>query len=208
MSVECRLVRTEEEAQKVFRLRYEIYVARMNRIQPYADHLNKVVIESLDDNAQLIAAFRDSEVVGTVRLNCLIDGNLGYYEDLYRLDELEAVRKSAKIVTKLIARSGTGSRIGAQLVEAAYRQGLAEGVTVTRIDCNEHMLPYFKRLGMKDIGPICHPDYGNVFLMQMDCFDLPHLEKVRSPFATILRDYNHNSNAWLRPTEAHQHVSL
>ena len=70
MTVTIRRVVTPDELDEVYRFRYAVYVEEMSRVESYACHNSKRLMDSLDHpEACVFAAWSDGKIVGTVRVN-------------------------------------------------------------------------------------------------------------------------------------------
>lgn len=87
----------------------------------------------------------------------------------------------------MVAPHHRDSLLGVQLCGTAFGIGVAKGVSCALMDCNEHLLPFFARLGWKVEGAFEHPEYGWVFTHSLDLVDTPRLRRLRSPFVRQLR---------------------
>lgn len=184
-----RQVSDPTELERVYRFRYRIYVEEMGRPQAYADHLKKRIEDTLDRTGYVFAAFEKSEVVGTVRTNFVRDNNIGEYDRLYALDSVPGdVKPFASLTTRLMVAPRYRARLLAvQLACAVYSFGLREGIHVDFIDCNQHLVPFFSRLGYLPFRTdVNHPEYGRVHVMQLNLLDFGAFKRLRSPFRRIL----------------------
>ncbi|HZZ91256.1 MAG TPA: GNAT family N-acetyltransferase [Usitatibacter sp.] len=200
-----RVVTDAEGLEKIFAFRYRIYVEEMHRFQKDADHARRRIRDSLDDGAINIAAFDGDEVVGVVRANESRQSSLGAYESFFQLDRMGKDHPPhTSIVTRLmIAPHLRRSTLAVRLCIECYTLGLEEGIKWCFIDCNDHLVDFFRGLGfMPYIGKVDHEEYGEVTPMRLRLNDLEHLEAVRSPFAACLRNWLDNPLAQPDPTVA------
>jgi predicted GNAT family N-acyltransferase len=160
---------------RIHRFWYDVYVTEMGRVQPEADHGAKVSTDSLDRTATVLAAIDgpSGRVVGTVRLNFGDVGGLGSYEELYDLARLSPQeRASLSITTRLmVAPEVRGTSLVVRLIREAFRVVRSRRVTHDFIDCNEHLVPLFARLGYRPWARAIHPWYGEVQVMRLDLND-------------------------------------
>ena len=197
-----RVVTDPGDLEKIYRFRYRIYVDEMQRFQKHADHAAKRIRDPLDDGAINIAAFEGGEVVGVVRANESRGSNLGAYEPFFQLDRMgDDHPEHTSIVTRLmIAPHLRRSTLAVRLCIECYTLGLEEGIKWCFIDCNDHLVEFFKGLGfMPYIGKIIHEEYGEVTPMRLRLHDQQHLDAVRSPFAACLRNWLDNPMARPQP---------
>lgn len=193
MAIEIRRVTDPEELQAIYRFRYDIYVTEMNRVQRYADHENKTIIDPLDATAAcILGAFDNGKVVGTVRTNFVRDG-VGEYFELYRLNSLNVTDEidTYTITTRLmIGRSFRNTLLGYRLSTAVYKFGLSADISFDVIDCNFERLSFFTRLGYRTFltdQTVDHPEYGTVWVLRLPLRDFDWLKSNKSPFAAILK---------------------
>ena len=142
MPITIRLAEIEEDRQRVFRFRYEVYVEEMQRPQEYADHKAKTIEEPLDETGRIFLAEDEAgRVVGTVRSNYGSDTDFGYYAGLYGMESVgRSFPLRVSITTKLMVNAELrGSSLGCRLAMATYRDGLLDGILFDFIDCNPHL---------------------------------------------------------------------
>ncbi|MEM7083146.1 MAG: GNAT family N-acetyltransferase [Pseudomonadota bacterium] len=174
----------------VKRFWYDVYVTEMGRHVESANHERRELDDPRAASGILIVAQADDRVVGTLICTASTSGNLGEYESFYEMSALGAIHPtSTAIVTKLMVtpeyrHTSLSVRIACELYRLAVPMGLHHAI----IDCNDHLLPMFQRLGFTQWRePAQHPDYGRVNILKLDCLDMAHLERVQSPLVPIAR---------------------
>jgi hypothetical protein len=178
----------------------------MERLQKYADHKLKLIQEPLDRTGHVLAAYtEDGNIVGTVRFNVGVDEHFGLYVDLYRLREFgEFFPSRISITTKLmVATEYRKSRLAMGLALQCYERGLRLRTCFDCIDCNEHLVGFFKRMGYRQIFPaIRHPEYGEVTPLVLAMHDSEYFKSIRSPFAKRAEKFKDNLNSvdWFKET--------
>jgi hypothetical protein len=184
------------DRQKIFQFRYTIYIEEMHRIQPYADAKRKVIEEPLDKDGVLIACFDADRLAGTLRIN-FIGKTTPIDRTLYNLESVEALASSRPIVflSKLmICKQSRSSVVFKNLCNFAYEFGLRNDVAFAIMDCNDHLVQIFRRLGFVPYaGTVDHPWYGRVTPMLLDVENISRLLSVRSPFVSVLESYQKSS---------------
>lgn len=184
MTASIRLVATKAERTAVYQFRYRIYVEEMHRKQRYADHTRKQIVDPLDETAFLVAAFDDDIVVGTQRLSVGNRGHFGEYASLYKMREFgqywpERLSISSRLMVSPEYRRTT---VPMQLAITCYKLALGAGVVFDFMDCNEHLVGYFGKLGFRQVfSRLIHPEYGEVVPMVLAGLDSEHLDRVGSP---------------------------
>jgi GNAT superfamily N-acetyltransferase len=189
MPLQIRLARTPAELHAVYRLRYEVYVEELQRVQRYADHEARLVVEPLDRTGRIFGAFEGDRAVGTVRVNFARDSELGEYESLYGMASLGAKHpRVTSITTKLlVTKDYRSSSLAYRLAAAAYADGLPEGIEHDFVDVYPPRVPFFEKLGYRvHIPEAVHSEFGSVIVMRLDLRDEAHLRAVGSPFLRTL----------------------
>jgi N-acyl-L-homoserine lactone synthetase len=184
------------ELELLFQFRYRIYVEEMGRRQKYADHARRRIRDPLDDFAtNLVAWNSENQIVGAVRTNFARDGDLLGYEDFYAMHSVGRAHPiNSSICTRMMVAPGhRRSLLAMRLSVAVYEYGLMRNITHNFIDCNDHLVPLYQKLGfVQHLPKQEHPEYGSVTCMVLDVLNRAHLERVSSPFLGSLV-------AWQRP---------
>ena len=82
------------------------------------------------------------------------------------------------------------TRLPLRLAFATYNWGLHVGIQHNYIDCNDHLVRLFSRLGYSRHLPALYlKEYGAVNSMRLDITDEQHLRTVGSPFLPVLRRF-------------------
>lgn len=190
----------------VHRFWYRIYVDGMGRhlSDPLTNHQEKTLIDPLAQiGALFIARDEQQHIVATLLNTQVGENSLGKYEHLYGFDRMTpAERATSSITTKLMVDDRyRNSRLPLVITRTAYEHTLRCGTLRDYIDCNDHLVPFFKRLGfLPHLGRIFHRDYGAVNSMVMNLTDTEYLRKVRSPFLRSLLTFNAEPNAKIEET--------
>jgi len=186
-----RKIESDAELDEVAEFRYSIYVEEMGRRQRYADPSSRRVLEPLDQNARITAAYdAGGKIVGTLRTNYLSESDIGDYRAFYRIEEFGApFEEHMTVTTKLMVRpelrAGT---LPVRLAIEAYREGLNRGVVMDFIDCNRHLEGFFHKIGYRAYcGRRNHPEFGDVLPMVLYTRDWLHLSVVGSPLLKAAR---------------------
>ena len=194
--LEIRLTQTPEEKEQVFKLRYQIYVEELGWLQNYGtyepNHKEKKIEEPLDGSGHIFLAFKDSQLVGSLRVNYARDSDLEDYAKLYKMSEYagDAHPLSTSISGRLMVQYHLrGSILGLRLMQACYKQRLLDGIKFDFIDCETHNLPFFQKFGYQLIGSFDYQVYGGGNLMVLDLLNFKHLENVKSPYKRLYRNF-------------------
>ena len=190
--MEIREVTSDEDREKVFRLRYDVYITEMDRGTQGVDHKNRLLYDELDENCVMVGAFENGRAVGTVRVNHAWKTDIGEFTDLYSMCAEGTMQPDyTSIVTKfMIAEEKRNSSLALKLILWMYTEELRNGVIITYLDCNAHLIPLYAKLGFKTYKEDVESDeYGSITPMKLMLRDSAHLSKIRSPLRTALREF-------------------
>ena len=194
--------RTDAHLREAYRFWYDVYVKEMGRHQhdPLTDHSARLLIDPIAPYGNLLLA-RDAEgrVVGTLMSTWTTEPAVEKYVALYQLDALNARQRAHSTVTTklMVAPEYRCSRLGMLLARESYRWGLANGVHYDFIDCNDHLVSFFEKLGYRPhLGEIHHQVYGRVNSMYLAVNDEVHLFNQRSPFYRPLAQHQEASRVY------------
>ena len=124
---------------------------------------------------------------------------IGKYESFYGLDQLSGIqRRRSTITTKLMVGGRfRGTKLPMQLARAAYAHTLETGMLYDFIDCNDHLVGFFEKLGYRShSGRVYHPEYGHVNSMYIALQDAVHMHNVRSPIYSMLLEHQENQRVY------------
>jgi len=188
MRYSLSIAETLEDRERLYRFRYAIYVEEMRRPQKYADHDRMRIIDPLDEcGHNIIATGERGDIVGCVRVNFTKDGGIDYYERLLDMSAVGANHpsKTSLCTRMMVAESHRRSLLATKLSCACFQLGLDHGIRWSFVDCNDHLVGFFERLGYLRTHRPVHDEYGQVNAMRMDLHAVDHLKAVGSPFAKI-----------------------
>lgn len=165
-----RLTRTAEERELLYSFRYRIYVSEMNRPQKHADHAKCRIEDPFDSTGFNLVAWQEQTVVGCVRVNFAWWSDLDYYRDLLRMRELvSGYPYGIALSTRLMVDPAwRGGNLAVRLCTAAYNFCKEHGADWNFIDCNDHLIGYFQKLGYVFTHKAVHHEYGTVNAMLLD----------------------------------------
>src|SRR5215475_7569062 len=193
MAIEIRLAQTEEELEAIYRFRYEIYVEELDYILAHTDHERKKIADPLDKTARIIGAFEDGKVVGTIRANYARDSDLGDHTSLYSLHSAGEFHPYHTAISErlMVAKRFRGGSLGIRLAKAVYRMTHSDQIEFCFIGCpNITWLRVLLFLGFRPHKEkVSYPGVGEGTVLVMVVSDLHYLEQVRSPFATMCREF-------------------
>ena len=192
--VELSTASSDADFEDVYEFWYDIYVAEMGRHIHDANtsHQYRRLFDPLATAGSLCVARHDGKVVGTVLSTPLANHATNKYRSLYGLADLGAAELSISAITTkfMVAPAQRVTRLPLRLAFATYNWGLHVGIAHSYIDCNDHLLKLFTRLGYSQHLPNLQlKEYGLVNSLRLDTTDAEHLASVDSPFLAILRRF-------------------
>jgi len=188
--VDIKIYEPGADATEVFRFRYKIYEEEMSRHDQYADHDKKEISDPLDAHGYNIAALMDGEIVAVNRVNFCADGDPGVYLDFYELDSVGAdYPDKVAYSTRIMAAEHVRGRLPPMMVSVAgFQLGVDRDVNWCFCDCNDHLVPFFMKLGFEPFRPgKVHPSFGEVTVLRYDLRDGKHFDRKRSVLGRYLK---------------------
>jgi len=184
MITAIRVAAGDGEREQLYSFRYRVYVEEMGRVQKYADHEARSIHDPLDLTGHNLIALEGTRIVGCIRINFAENGGLDYYRRLLEMDSLvPGYPQQVSLCTRLmVAPEMRGSALALRLCTASYDYGWRHGIRWNFIDCNDHLVEFFQRLGYLWTHRAVHEEYGDVNAMCLDLQDRVHLENCKSPF--------------------------
>ena len=192
--LELSTAQTDADFADVYRFWYQVYVTEMGRHtdDPNTSHERRQLSDPLATAGSLCLARKDGEVVGTVLSTPVDHPATEKYRSLYGLQTLSCEDQwASSITTKLMVKAELRrTRLPLRLAFATFDWGLHVGIKHNYIDCNDHLVRLFSRLGYEQHLPsLYHKDYGQVNSMHLEITDEARLRRVGSPFLTVLQRY-------------------
>jgi hypothetical protein len=218
--ISIRTAQSIQDLDAIYQFWYRIYVEEMSRHtdDPLVCHDVGGLFDWMTVRGDLIIAERttgeSSEIVGSLLATSLSDPATKKYRTLYKLDNYPSqhLKDSCTTTKFMLAPELRGTRLPMRLLLHSYDHGLRAGVRFNYMDCNDHLVPLFERLGFRRHLPeMHHPLYGKVNSMCLPATDHIHLAQVGSPFLKVLLRFNEEQgldSAYLRQSASSQKQSL
>ena len=187
------VVTANDALDALYAFRYRIYVEEMARPQKYADHAKRRICDPLDDcGYNIVALDAAGQISGCVRVNLARDGALDYYSDLLGLKAVGAEHPATtSVCTRLmILPEHRGTTLATRLSCASFELGLNYGVVWNFLDCNDHLVGFFARMGYERTHTAIHEEYGRVNVMRLNIRDYSRLRATGSIFQKNLERYH------------------
>ncbi len=154
--IEVKLCRTPELLLKAQALRYDIYCNELGRSSPHADTEKGIIADSLDEFGSTFVALDGEDAIGSIRINCGAEGDLGLYANLYDLKKSPHYPKEVFICTKfVICEAFRGGPLAMKLIAASTRYGLRRGGRECYMDTIPSLMPFYRVMGFE----VCAEDF-------------------------------------------------
>jgi N-acyl amino acid synthase FeeM/cyclic nucleotide-binding protein len=207
-----RIATTDMEKERIYNLRYKIYIQEMSgeKRHPEADNQRQQLRDHWDEQACHFYLEQDGTIAGCMRLNLRSDGPLECEEQF----DIEQFRPSfpnhVGMISRLVLHQNfRGSVILKQLAFAVYQHALENDLHYHFIDCHPKLLPIYTRLGYRIYRPgFNHQKYTYVIPMVLAINDVGYLHQIRSPLVSVARQFGFSSSteghsiSWQRPPSA------
>jgi hypothetical protein len=212
---------TKKEKEKVYRLRYQIYVKEMGKKLSNVDHRRRLLYDDMDDWGILFYARAGSEVVGTLHLQIGYEDN--FLPELVQplaMDKFQEFRSSNGLQHQLafgskgmVAPQYRNSQIHSMLTTAFYEACRRQGVQFYFGGCAPSIVAMHERLGARRYkSNFFVPDYGCMVPLVNLLEDVEHLQRVNSPLLHIAERWPNSPDSaeWFArafPEAPHRHIN-
>lgn len=194
-----RIAQTDQEKERVYRLRYDVYVEEMGRYQELADHENRQLVEAEDANSHIFYAELDGKIVATARLSWGGNGAISQRQiDHYSLqrfvDEVPAeaisVGERGMVVSHL-----RGSTLLLDIMKESLRFANERRIQLCFGACEPHLLNLYLGLGQRTYSHqnINSSEAGYLIPLVFVTEDVEYIRKLDSPLIDCLRDFGQDA---------------
>ena len=199
-----RPIKSDEELDLIARLRYRVYVDEMGKPYPHADHRRERLTDPLDSVSDILGAFDDEGLFGTVRCTSATQPALhDIYGDPLALNLWADVTPSALVVCSRFVVDHGHAEDGSPGSRSCARctLGREKGIRVCLCSTALPLVGFFQRFGFRSYGPpfvdgdSARAQQRLALLLE----DTAHLQKVPSPFLSGAtgRDNPFPPSGWL-----------
>ena len=203
---DIQVARSDEDRERIFRFRYDVYVIEMGKSPAEADHQKKIIRDELDEDAHLLYAEDEGQIVGTVRLNCRSKKKFpDVWEQRYDIEKFAPSFGDHISMTSrmMVAKDYRGSSVPAALVGAVYSAGREMGSKFDFCNCAPSLLEFYEQIGFRRFTDgFVDEDNGYHVPLVMVVRDTQYLRQVRSPLYRVARNFEHEpeTGAWFQET--------
>ena len=203
---DIKVASSDEDRERIFRFRYDVYVIEMGKSPVEADHQKKIIRDELDEDAHLLYAEDEGQIVGTVRLNCRSKKKFpDVWEQRYDIEKFASSFGDHISMTSrmMVAKDYRGSSVPAALVGAVYSAGREMGSKFDFCNCAPSLLEFYEQIGFRRFTDgFMDEDNGYHVPLVMLVRDTQYLRQVRSPLYRVARNFEHEpeTGAWFQET--------
>ena len=203
---DIKVASSDEDRERIFRFRYDVYVIEMGKSPVEADHQKKIIRDELDNDAHLLYAEDEGQIVGTVRLNCRSKKKFpDVWEQRYDIEKFAPLFGDHISMTSrmMVAKDYRGSSVPAALVGAVYSAGRDMGSKFDFCNCAPSLLEFYEQIGFRRFTDgFMDEDNGYHVPLVMLVRDTQYLRQVRSPLYRVARNFEHEpeTGAWFQKT--------
>ena len=203
---DIKVASSDEDRERIFRFRYDVYVTEMGKSPAEADHQKKIIRDEIDDGAHLLYAEDEGQIVGTVRLNCRSKKKFpDVWEQRYDLEKFALSFGDHISMTSrmMVAKDYRGSSVPAALVGAVYSAGREMGSKFDFCNCAPSLLEFYEQIGFRRFTDgFMDEDNGYHVPLVMLVRDTQYLRQVRSPLYRVARNFEHEpeTGEWFQET--------
>ena len=203
---DIQVARRDEDRERIFRFRYDVYVTEMGKSPAEADHQKKIIRDELDEDAHLLYAEDEGQIFGTVRLNCRSKKKFpDVWEQRYDIEKFAPSFGDHISMTSrmMVARDYRGSSVPAALVGAVYSAGREMGSKFDFCNCAPSLLEFYEQIGFRRFTDgFVDEDNGYHVPLVMVVRDTQYLRQVRSPLYRVARNFEHEpeTGVWFQET--------
>lgn len=186
----ARQVADADEAEALFRFRYEIYVEEFG-MTGEADHDARLLRDAYDDHADNFALFEDDRIVGSLRILRLneVPDKSQIAANFEIRPALQAFGAGAIVISSrfLVAPELRQGQAIFRLMQHAFLEALGKGVRLNYGDSSPHLLPLYEQMGYRRYTS-GYNDSANGFKLPvlMLLRDRDYLGRCRSPFRQLV----------------------
>lgn len=203
--VEIKIVKTREEREAVYRLRYRVFVEEKKFVDPthFPDQMLYDEYDEMEKTA-IFAAISGGAVVGTIRIISDVPQGLPMdaYMDFTDLRSRFQIAECSRLLTSPEYRKRNIDYILIGLVKIGFIWSVQKGIEYIAITANQDVAhSFFRKLGFKSISePVNLPEFNDPQALPMGLklteileparsFILKESKNIQDPYRSLRCDY-------------------
>lgn len=189
---EVRIATTAEELSKIFAFRYRIFVQELGKSIRHADHAKRLLRDHFDPLATQLYVTDGEKIAGALRI---INGRAHACPKMkhnFALSRFSHFRDEHFSFTSrlFILPEYRGTRAFLTLLKEIYNLARKSGSILDFIVCGPKMVGLYEQLGYRRYKEHDEdPDMGLIIPMLLILDDLPHMQRVKSPFYRLAKKW-------------------
>jgi GNAT superfamily N-acetyltransferase len=195
---------TPAERERIYRFRYDVYVARLGRRSHEADHRRRRLYEDIDADSTLIQATANGTIVGVARSTVCTPALLATpLATSFALERFHAYAPGRSTISArmMVDPRWRSFHVGTRLIAFMYERYRDADALFDFCHCRPELVGYYEIVGHRRyLAPFDHPDAGPLEPMVLALQDTLHLARVGSPLLPLAAARPHNdvaSGRWL-----------
>jgi predicted GNAT family N-acyltransferase len=192
LAARCSIVCGTAEMEKVYALRYRIYIQELRKALPWADHERKHLTDPHDRSAvHFMVRKLGGEVIGCSRLHFGTSIPEEFLDAMKVRHLVEQDGHRCAYVSKLmVERSLRGKGASLLMMRKMIEHGVAAGADYAVFHCNPKLCRLYERYGFRRFGQTFEMQHvGTQVCMVNILADADHFSRVNSPLADFVRQY-------------------
>jgi predicted GNAT family N-acyltransferase len=193
---EVKVAKTDEEKERIFQLRYQIYIEEMGKSNKNADHDKKIIKDLLDDWGTLFYIEKKRQMVATIRINSSSDGKFSEeFMDIYKVEHFikaEPIKYSFSS-RLMVHKDRRNSKVTSCILNNSYKFFRDNKIRFNFLNCSSSLLQLYQNLGCRRYAEnFIDSDVGLRTPLVLLTEDIVHLRNVRSIYYKIAKKYENN----------------
>ena len=186
---------TREQKERVYSLRYKIYVEEMNRYRSIADHDRRHLIEDVDAQSRLYMVIEDDRIVGAMRFTWGADAPFSQrHITQYDLQPfLDRVPREEVIVGErfMVLPEYRGTDLLFRMFQTYLKFVNEHRIQLIFGDCEPHLLNLYQGLGFRTYSKhnVNSAETGYLIPLIMVPEDIDYMKRINSPLLKVLKDF-------------------
>jgi predicted GNAT family N-acyltransferase len=193
-----KVATTSEEREQIYRFRYQVYVEEMRKKPKTANHIDRTIIDLLDETGILLYITHKDQIIATLRRNFLdaleLPENIQKRFSIAEFTQTFPTQELSISTRLMVAPQWRRSSTVGAIVAEAYRQGRERNLQFDFVHCAPWLVPFYENLGYRRYTDnFLDQDMGFQIPMVLVLEDMEHLRTVRSPFYRLARKQENTS---------------
>lgn len=193
---EVRIAKTDEERERIYQLRYQVYIEEMGKSNKNADHDKKTIKDPLDDWGILFYIEKERQMLATIRINSSSDGKFSEeFMDIYKVEHFikaEPIKYSFSS-RLMVNRNWRNSKVTSCILKNSYKFFRDNNIRFNFLNSSSSLIQLYQNIGCRRYAEdFIDSDVGLRTPLVLLTEDIVHLKKIRSIYYKIAKKYENN----------------